>query len=66
MWASASDAISTTIALGSRHEAYEVLAALRDRIETTPCRGERGRTALRVLRAHLNFAQIARPAAPRQ
>ncbi|MEU3506726.1 MarR family transcriptional regulator [Streptomyces longwoodensis] len=59
VWASASDAISTTTALGSRHEAYEVLAALRDRIETTPWRGERGRTALRVLRAHLNFAEIA-------
>ncbi|MGW3446517.1 helix-turn-helix domain-containing protein [Streptomyces sp. NPDC001076] len=59
VWASASDAISSTIALGSRHEAYEVLAALRDRIETTPWRGERGRTALRVLRAHLNFAEIA-------
>ncbi|BBC36936.1 uncharacterized protein SGFS_082300 [Streptomyces graminofaciens] len=59
VWASASDAISTTIALSSRHEAYEVLAALRDRIETTPWRGERGRTALRVLRAHLNFAEIA-------
>ncbi|MEW2557530.1 MarR family winged helix-turn-helix transcriptional regulator [Streptomyces griseorubiginosus] len=59
VWASASDAISTTIALSSRHEAYEVLAALRDRIETTPWRGERGRTAMRVLRAHLNFAEIA-------
>ncbi|MDX2661047.1 MarR family winged helix-turn-helix transcriptional regulator [Streptomyces stelliscabiei] len=59
VWASASDAISATIALSSRHEAYEVLAALRDRIETTPWRGERGRTALRVLRAHLNFAEIA-------
>lgn len=59
VWASASDAISSTIALGSRHEAYEVLAALRDRIETTPWHGERGRTALRVLRAHLNFAEIA-------
>ncbi|MEU0277074.1 hypothetical protein [Streptomyces sp. NPDC006195] len=59
VWASASDAISTTTALGSRHEAYEVLAALRDRIETTQWRGERGRTALRVLRAHLNFAEIA-------
>ncbi|WP_328552355.1 MULTISPECIES: hypothetical protein [unclassified Streptomyces] len=43
----------------SRHDAYEILAALRDRIETTPWRGERGRTALRVLRAHLNFAEIA-------
>ncbi|WP_239015131.1 MarR family winged helix-turn-helix transcriptional regulator [Streptomyces sp. CdTB01] len=59
VWASASDAIGSTRALGSRHEAYEVLAALRDRIETTPWRGERGRTALRVLRAHLNFAEIA-------
>ncbi|MER6534565.1 MarR family transcriptional regulator [Streptomyces sp900105755] len=59
VWNSASDAISTTIALSSRHDAYEVLAALRDRIETTPWRGERGRTALRVLRAHLNFAEIA-------
>lgn len=36
-----------------------VLAALRDRIETTPWRGERGRTALRVLRAHLTFAESA-------
>ncbi|MEU9340280.1 transcriptional regulator [Streptomyces sp. NPDC048278] len=59
VWANASDAISTTIALSSRHDAYEVLASLRDRIETTPWRGERGRTALRVLRAHLNFAEIA-------
>ncbi|MER7922381.1 helix-turn-helix domain-containing protein [Streptomyces sp. NPDC096057] len=59
VWASASNAINTTTALGSRHEAYEVLAALRDRIETTPWRGERGRTALRVLRAHLNFAETA-------
>ncbi|MCX4579064.1 MarR family winged helix-turn-helix transcriptional regulator [Streptomyces sp. NBC_01571] len=59
VWASASETVSSTIALGSRHEAYEVLAALRDRIETTPWRGERGRTALRVLRAHLNFAEIA-------
>ncbi|MCT9011752.1 transcriptional regulator, partial [Streptomyces rhizosphaerihabitans] len=59
VWASASDAVGSTRASGSRHEAYEVLAALRDRIETTPWRGERGRTALRVLRAHLNFAEIA-------
>ncbi|MFL4903754.1 transcriptional regulator [Streptomyces sp. MMS24-I2-30] len=59
VWTSASDAIGSTRALGSRHEAYKVLAALRDRIETTPWRGERGRTALRVLRAHLNFAEIA-------
>jgi len=59
VWASASAAVSSTTMLESRHHAYEVLAALRDRIETTPWRGERGRTALRVLRAHLNFAEIA-------
>lgn len=59
VWTSASKTISTTIALSSRHDAYEVLATLRDRIETTPWRGERGRTALRVLRAHLNFAETA-------
>ncbi|WP_239015038.1 MarR family winged helix-turn-helix transcriptional regulator [Streptomyces sp. CdTB01] len=59
VWNSASKTISTTIALSSRHDAYEVLSALRDRIETTPWRGERGRTALRVLRAHLNFAETA-------
>ncbi|MEU6201870.1 transcriptional regulator [Streptomyces sp. NPDC047061] len=59
VWNSASKTISTTIALSSRHDAYEVLASLRNRIETTPWRGERGRTAPRVLRAHLNFAEIA-------
>ncbi|MBA4866155.1 helix-turn-helix domain-containing protein [Streptomyces sp. PSKA54] len=59
VWANATEAVSTTRALGSRHDAYEFLAALRDRIETTPWRGERGRTALRVLRAHLTFAEIA-------
>ncbi|MER6080741.1 MarR family transcriptional regulator [Streptomyces sp. NPDC001833] len=59
VWNSASKTISTTIALSSRHDAYEVLATLRDRIETTPWRGKRGRTALQVLRAHLNFAEIA-------
>ncbi|MET7728702.1 transcriptional regulator [Streptomyces mirabilis] len=58
VWASAVQTVSATVALGSRDHAYEVLAALRDRIETTPWRGERGRTALRVLRAHLNFAEI--------
>ncbi|MFK4184304.1 helix-turn-helix domain-containing protein [Streptomyces sparsogenes] len=51
--------MSSTRVLESRQHAYEVLAALRDRIETTPWRGERGRTALRVLRAHLTFAEIA-------
>ncbi|MFJ9134956.1 helix-turn-helix domain-containing protein [Streptomyces sp. NPDC102256] len=59
VWASASAAVSSTRVLESRQHAYEVLAALRDQIETTPWRGERGRTALRVLRAHLNFAEIA-------
>ncbi|MFF7984020.1 transcriptional regulator [Streptomyces sp. NPDC007901] len=59
VWNSASATVGTTLALESRHHAYEVLAALRDRIETTPWRGERGRTALRVLRAHLNFAESA-------
>ncbi|MET8243286.1 transcriptional regulator [Streptomyces sp. NPDC005202] len=59
VWASASVAVASTRILGSRQQTYEVLAALRDRIETTPWRGERERTALRVLRAHLNFAEIA-------
>lgn len=59
VWASASAVVTSTRLLESRQHAYEVLAALRDRIETTPWRGERGRTALRVLRAHLNFAEIA-------
>ncbi|MEW1771799.1 transcriptional regulator [Streptomyces sp. NPDC086777] len=59
VWASAVQIVGTTVALGSRDHAYELLAALRDRIETTPWRGERGRTALRVLRAHLNFAETA-------
>jgi hypothetical protein len=59
VWASASAAVSSTRALESRHDSYEVLAALRDRIETTPWRGERGRNALRVLRANLDFAEIA-------
>ncbi|WP_369263551.1 transcriptional regulator [Streptomyces sp. R35] len=59
VWASATAAVNSTIGVESRHHAHEVLAALRDRIETTPWRGERGRTALRVLRAHLNFAEIA-------
>ncbi|MET7978044.1 transcriptional regulator [Streptomyces mirabilis] len=59
VWASASAIVGSTGALESHHHAHEVLAALRDRMETTPWRGERGRTALRVLRAHLNFAEIA-------
>ncbi|TXS48781.1 ArsR family transcriptional regulator [Streptomyces sp. uw30] len=59
VWDSASAAVAGSRVLESRPHAYEVLAALRDRIETTPWRGERGRTALRVLRAHLNFAETA-------
>lgn len=59
VWASATAVVAGTRALESRHHAYEVLAALRDRIETTSWRGERGRSALRVLRAHLNFAETA-------
>lgn len=59
VWASASAVVSSTGVLESRQHAHEVLAALRDRIETTPWCGERGRTALRVLRAHLTFAEIA-------
>ncbi|MFD3928329.1 transcriptional regulator [Streptomyces sp. NPDC058614] len=59
VWASAAAAVGSTRGLESRYDAYEVLAALRDRIETTPWRGQRGRTALRVLRAHLNFAETA-------
>ncbi|MFE4963099.1 hypothetical protein [Streptomyces sp. NPDC056660] len=59
VWASAVQTVGTSISLGSRDHAYEVLAALRDRIETTPWRGERARTALRVLRAHLTFAETA-------
>jgi hypothetical protein len=36
VWAGASAPVSSTTLLESRHHAYEVLAALRDRIETTP------------------------------
>ncbi|WP_405731228.1 MarR family winged helix-turn-helix transcriptional regulator [Streptomyces sp. NBC_01537] len=59
VWISATAAVGTTVAVESRHHSYEGLAALRDRIETTPWYGERGRSALRVLRAHLNFAETA-------
>ncbi|WP_229840686.1 hypothetical protein [Streptomyces brasiliensis] len=59
VWASVSAAVTSMTALESRQHAHEALAALRDRIETTPWRGERGRIALRVLRAHLTFAKIA-------
>jgi hypothetical protein len=59
VWTSASTEVSATVAVGSRHGAHEDLVVLRERIETTSWRGERGRTALRVLRAHLNFAETA-------
>jgi hypothetical protein len=59
VWTSATAAVSSTLAVESRHDSHESLAALRDRIETTPWFGERGRSALRVLRAHLNFAETA-------
>ena len=59
VWASALSLVESTADVASRGEAHEDLARLRERIETTPWRGERGRTALRVLRAHLNFAQVA-------
>ncbi|MEY9850125.1 hypothetical protein ABH940_007244 [Streptacidiphilus sp. BW17] len=59
VWATALALVESTTDVASRGEAHEVLARLRERIETTAWRGERGRTALRVLRAHLNFAQAA-------
>jgi hypothetical protein len=59
VWANASVEVAATVTVGSRHGAHEDLVALRERIETTPWRGERGRTALRVLRAHLTFAETA-------
>lgn len=59
VWASACETVSSTTPVESRHHAHEDLARLRDRIESTPWRGERHRTALRVLRAHLTFAQCA-------
>ncbi len=59
VWASATALVEGTTDVGSREGAHEGLARLRERIETTAWRGERGRTALRVLRAHLNFAQAA-------
>ena len=59
VWESACALVGSTADVESRHQVHEGLAALRARIETTPWRGERGRTALRVLLAHLNFAEIA-------
>jgi hypothetical protein len=59
VWKNASSTVTSSVRVASRQDVYEDLAALRDRIEVTPWRGERGRTALRVLRAHLNFAEAA-------
>jgi len=59
VWRNASTTVTSTVRVASRQDTHEDLAALRDRIEVTPWRGERGRTALRVLRAHLNFAEAA-------
>ncbi|MFG3031706.1 hypothetical protein ACGFZJ_24680 [Streptomyces sp. NPDC048253] len=55
--ANASVAVAGTQVVESRQQTHEVLAALGDRIETTPWGGECGRNALRVLRAHLTFAE---------
>ena len=59
VWESACALVGGTVEVESRHQLHEGLAALRARIETTPWRGERGRTALRVLLAHLSFAETA-------
>jgi hypothetical protein len=59
VWETACALVGSTADVESRHQVHEGLAALRARIETTPWPGERGRTALRVLLAHLNFAEIA-------
>lgn len=59
VWETACALVGGTAAVESRHQVHERLAALRARIETTPWHGERGRTALRVLLAHLGFAEIA-------
>lgn len=59
VWRNASATVTNSVRVASRQGVHEDLAALRDRIEVTPWRGERGRTALRVLRAHLNFAEAA-------
>ncbi|MFF5962700.1 helix-turn-helix domain-containing protein [Streptomyces collinus] len=59
VWDSACATVDSTEEVVSRQHAHEDLAALRDRIEVTPWPGKRGRTALRVLLAHLNFAETA-------
>ncbi|WP_236653297.1 helix-turn-helix domain-containing protein [Streptacidiphilus melanogenes] len=59
VWSSATALVESTTDVASREGVHEDLARLRECIETTAWRGERGRTALRVLRAHLNFAQAA-------
>ncbi len=59
VWASARATVTDAVAVESRHHADAGLAAIRDLAETTPWPGERGRTAFRVLRAHLNFTEAA-------
>ncbi|WP_244415110.1 MarR family winged helix-turn-helix transcriptional regulator [Streptomyces hygroscopicus] len=59
VWANACATVHGTMAVESRQHAHEDLAVLRDRIETVPWIGSQRRTALRVLRAHLNFAEKA-------
>jgi hypothetical protein len=44
VWETARALVASTGDVASRHEVHEALAALRARIETTPWRGERGRT----------------------
>ncbi|WP_275466396.1 transcriptional regulator [Streptomyces noursei] len=59
VWTNACTTVSSTVAVESRQHAHEDLAALRGRIETTAWSGRRRHTALRILRAHLNFAERA-------
>lgn len=59
VWETACKLVADTADVESRHQVREGLATLRARIETAPWPGERGRTALRVLLAHLGFAEIA-------
>ena len=59
VWEAACALVYSTMQVESRHQVREGFAALRARIESTSWRNERGRTALRVLLAHLNFAETA-------
>ncbi|WP_245796676.1 MarR family transcriptional regulator [Actinacidiphila alni] len=59
VWETACALVGSTTSVESRNHVHEALAALRARIEATPWPGERGRTALRVLLAHLSFAEVA-------